>query len=589
MSGAAPRCSIMSLCATPLPPACDKELQRLVALVSDADLSTLVATEPAFQVGGFRAGNTKTLRSRLLQIVCGPAVITDSIRRVLAHRSRSHTLTGLLSAEAIIEARHSLATLLGGDVLLIALLLDARPEVRAKAESWLQLPEPFLPCEAPDALSRLRELFSDFSGLLGSVPGGHAPLTRELWQSQKEKLEGRLRDLQTENHRLKGVDDRLSRVTTSLKKCEAELSDAKMKSSEAEASLRQKTRELETMTAELSRETSRREDRLLAAVDLTLAKEFYGWLSNARTVETAAACPAPQADLLAQADAALKNQAAVDRHSGNRATLAERLEQLEAAQKKVRSALRNALRQTPELRAVETALASEIRSLSSLLDPEPATTPLEEAFLTRIHAASDNDLPRLRELPELFASLRILDDAALSRIRQAFQKRQAAAQAVGVPPDARMEERQNTASLLGRALTGQTPAILLVDGHNVLFGLPTRYSPARGTALTEAEKRKLVTDDIVRIAAPTPSIRVWIVFDGPTRSDTQAAPNVRVTYSGGQGEHRADGVILDNIRFFKASSPDVPVIMASNDNDLCIAARRLGAQDIPVLDLGAFF
>ena len=49
-----------------------------------------------------------------------------------------------------------------------------------------------------------------------------------------------------------------------------------------------------------------------------------------------------------------------------------------------------------------------------------------------------------------------------------------------------------------------------------------------------------------------------------------------------------DGVILDNLRFFKSSSPDTPVILASNDNDLCSAARRLGALDIAVLDLGAF-
>ena len=63
---------------------------------------------------------------------------------------------------------------------------------------------------------------------------------------------------------------------------------------------------------------------------------------------------------------------------------------------------------------------------------------------------------------------------------------------------------------------------------------------------------------------------------------------VNNTYSGGKGEHRADGVILDNLRFFKSTAPETPVLLVSNDNDPCLAARRLGAQDIPVLDLGAF-
>ena len=578
----------MSLCATPLTPACEKELQRIVALVPDADLSLLVATEPAFQTGGFRAGNTAVLRVRLQQLACGAQEVSDTLRRTLARRSRSRTLTGLLAPDAITEARHALATLLGSHVLLVALLLDERKEVRDKAESWLQSQQSFLAAEPADALDRLRELFTGLTELLGSSAPSGTPLTREAWQGQKELLENRIHDLQTENRRLKGVDDRLSRVAALFKACEQNLAEARQKAETADKTLRQKTRELEETSAELTRETARREERLVAALDLALAKEFHGWLVNARAVESEATNPAPQAELLAQAEAALQKQSEVDRHSGNRASLAGRLEQLETALMKVQSALRNALRQTPDLKTVEAALASEIRALTRLLEPDAAATPLEAALLTRIHAARDNDLPRLREMPDLFASLQVLDDAAITRLRQAFQKRLAAVQAVGVPPDPCMEERQNASTQLGRALAGQAPAILLIDGHNVLFGLPARYMPARGTSLPDADKRKKLTDDIVRITAPNPSVRAWVVFDGPTRSDTQASPNVRVTYSGGEGEHRADGVILDNLRFFKSSSPDTLVILVSNDNDLCNAARRLGALGLAVLDLGAF-
>ncbi len=584
----------MSLCATPLPPACEKELQHLVALLSDAELSVLVATEPAFRTGGFRAGNGPAARARIQQIVCGAAEVSDALRRAIANHSRCPSLTGLLTPDALSESRHALATLLGSPALLVALLLDPRQEVRTKAESWLQLPQPFLLLNPSEALARLRELFADLAGLLGSTPSDAAAPTSGAWREQKERLENRIRDLQTEHRRLKGVDDRLSQVTAQLKKSEEKLAAAQQKSAAAEAALRQKTQALEETTAELARETSRREERLVAALDLALAKEFHGWIANARAVEQASLDPGPQSDLIAQAEAALRKQSEADRHSGNRAILAERLERLEHLHKEVRSALRNALRQTPDLKAADAALGEEIRRLAGLLEPDAPATPLEEALLARIHAAGDNDLPRLRDLPDLFASLRVLDDAAIARIRHGYQRRLAAVQALGVPPppgDGDEAPRHGAAALalLGRALAGHEPAILLIDGHNVLFGLPTRYNPARGTALTEAEKRRLLTDDIARIAAPNPSLRVWIVFDGHTRSDTQAAPNVRVTYSGGQGEHRADGVILDNIRFFKSASPEIPVLLASNDNDLCVAARRLGAQEIPVLDLGAFF
>ena len=98
----------------------------------------------------------------------------------------------------------------------------------------------------------------------------------------------------------------------------------------------------------------------------------------------------------------------------------------------------------------------------------------------------------------------------------------------------------------------------------------------------------MLARDVVRLAGPNPALRAWLVFDGPTRQDTRAAPNVRVTYSGGQGEHRADGVLLDNIRFFISASPETPILLVSNDQDLCAHARRLGAVDLPVLDFGAF-
>lgn len=579
----------MSLCATPLPPECEKELQRLAALVPDADLSTLVATDPAFQTGGFRSNNRAGLRARLLQLISGSAEISEPVRRTLARRSRCHTLTGLLAPDALAENRHAFAALLGRPVLLVALLLDGRAEVREKAEGWLRDAAPFIALEPAEALERLRERFADLTGLLCSAAPADAPHTREAWQDQKEKLEGRVRDLQAENRRLKGVDDRLSRVAAQLKACEEKLADTLRKNTASEAALRQATRELQEANAELARETAHREERLVAALDLALAKEFHGWLAHARAVEAAASDAAPHADLLAQAQSALQKQGEFDRHSGNRAVLLKRLDQLNDAHRQVRDALRNALRQSPELTRAEADLAAEIRSLTHLLDPDAAATPLEEALLTRIHAAQENDLPRLRDMPDLFASLRVLDDAALARLRHAFQKRLAAVQAAGVPLDPRMEDRQNAVTQLGRALAGQAPAILLVDGHNVLFGLPTRYAPTRGTSLPEAEKRKRLTDDIVRITGPSPSVRAWVVFDGPTRNDAQASPNVRVTYSGGEGEHRADGVILDNLRFFKASSPDIPVILVSNDNGLCAAARRLGALDVAVLDLGAFF
>lgn len=579
----------MALCSTPLTPACEKELVRLTALVPDADLAALVATERAFQKGGFRAGNIPVLRARLQQIACGAGDVSQTLRCAIARRSRAHTLTGLLAVEALAEARHALATLLGAPVLLVALLLDDRDEVRARAEGWLLQPAPFLALAPAEAVARLRELFADLHSLLGRAPedAGAAP-THEAWLAQKERMEHRLRDLQAENRRLKGSEDRLSGLTRQAVQADEQRAAARQRIQELEKTLRQTSRELEAATVELTRERTHREERLAAAVELALAQEFHGWLSQARAAERDAQRLDPQADLLAQAEAALRKQNETDRHSGNRAVLAERRNQVEQTLATVRAALRNALRPTADLLAAEDALAAESLRLEHLLDPDAPATPLESALAAQFQAVRDNDLPRLRELPDVLASLHLLDASALARLHTAFQRRVSALEALGVPPSPQTAAMPPAAALLARALAGQTPAILLLDGHNVLFGLPSRYNPARGASLTEAEKRQRLACDVAHLAGPNPALRAWIVFDGPTRQDTQAAPNVRVTYSGGQGEHRADGVLLDNIRFFISASPETPILLVSNDQDLCANARRLGAVDLPVLDFGAF-
>lgn len=578
----------MALCPTPLTPSCEKELQRLIAQIPDSELSVIAATEPAFQNGGFRANNTAVLRTRLTQLACGAHPISDALRRLIARRSRARTLTGTLALASLTEARHALAALIGNDVLLVSLLLDERPDVREKAESWMQSTAPFIAL-APDAAQvQLTEFFSGLVDLLGVIASTHMPATHEAWQTQKDRLELRIRDLQESNRRLKGVDDRLARVTHTLAESEKKSAETQAKLKTVETALRQTSHERDDLNVNLNRETSHRDERLKAALDLALAQEFHGWLAEARAVEAVAVNTEPQIDLLARAATALTKQRTSDRHSGNRATVSERLALLETALKNVRDTLANALRPTQDLKAIESELAVEIRTLNGVLKRDTAVSPLEEAVSARIYSAEDNDLPQLRDLPDLLATLNVLDETARSRLRQAFQKRLATAQAVGVPPAPNADDCQNATNLLGRALAGHLPTILLVDGHNVLFGLPARYNPSRGTALNDAEKRKKLTEDIVRITAPNPAVRAWVVFDGPTRSDTQAAANVRVTYSGGTGEHRADGVLLDNLRFFKTTSPETAVILVSNDRDLCSEACKLGAQNVAVLNFGAF-
>ncbi len=72
---------------------------------------------------------------------------------------------------------------------------------------------------------------------------------------------------------------------------------------------------------------------------------------------------------------------------------------------------------------------------------------------------------------------------------------------------------------------------------------------------------------------------VWIVFDGATAGG-ESKQNIRISYTGGNGEHRADKMICDFLRMLKIHNSNMPVAVVTNDKDFSANAKRLGAKII---------
>ena len=97
------------------------------------------------------------------------------------------------------------------------------------------------------------------------------------------------------------------------------------------------------------------------------------------------------------------------------------------------------------------------------------------------------------------------------------------------------------------------------DGWNLILG-----------AQKEAKDR---ADLIARAKAS--GKRVWIVFDGHDESVQFAGRNVRVSYTGGQGGHRADKFIVDFVRMAAYLGLADRLTVRTNDKDFRKAVDRL--------------
>ena len=71
--------------------------------------------------------------------------------------------------------------------------------------------------------------------------------------------------------------------------------------------------------------------------------------------------------------------------------------------------------------------------------------------------------------------------------------------------------------------------------------------------------------------------KVWIVMDG-SRENVINDGNVRVSYTGGTGEHRADRFIIDFVRMARYVGREDQVSVRTGDKDFAKTVKRLKAK-----------
>ena len=108
--------------------------------------------------------------------------------------------------------------------------------------------------------------------------------------------------------------------------------------------------------------------------------------------------------------------------------------------------------------------------------------------------------------------------------------------------------------------------LVIVDGWNMILG-----------AQKEARDRADLIAQAKAHVAENPSDFVWIVLDGHRASST-AEGRVRVTYTGGSGQHRADRLICDFLRMARFRGDISRIEVRTNDKDFLKEVKRLRSR-----------
>jgi hypothetical protein len=105
--------------------------------------------------------------------------------------------------------------------------------------------------------------------------------------------------------------------------------------------------------------------------------------------------------------------------------------------------------------------------------------------------------------------------------------------------------------------------MLVVDGWNLILG--SKREASSREELCQAVQSRIDSGEYKK---------AWVVFDGP-KENVKVSGSLRLSYTGGDGEHRADKFICDYIRMAKYLAIDSRVDVWTNDKDFLKTVDRI--------------
>ena len=130
---------------------------------------------------------------------------------------------------------------------------------------------------------------------------------------------------------------------------------------------------------------------------------------------------------------------------------------------------------------------------------------------------------------------------------------------------------------LQASLSQGDQCVLVVDGHNVLWKVPTLFRTEFEHGQPGAKARKALEKALLGLSKRYPSLNVELWFDSNDPEDRTIAENFRVHFSGGTGANRADLQILAYLSHMEISGGGLVSSVATADMGIATSAQASGA------------
>jgi hypothetical protein len=549
--------------------------------------------------GGFT--HAHPIRTRIAEMLRGDKPIPPWLLLVLRENAPGVQIMRVLSFEGLASLVEAFILLKGRDSVALPLLLDARDKVHHLGAEVLARKQ-HVPLKA-DAAAATRVLCQFIDAYLLCMadtaitpPAGQSPVLPEkpepdtydpqevvqllgaLGDRVKEQeaanrsLQQSLQE-QAEKHR-EQIAKALQPVTDANKRIRAERDEARQR-------LREVTDEKEMLAARWQELNTTLAAQIALGVAQQTSALIRKWLAAPLAEERQLGELSPRTtNLLARAEQALEAQARQDRAAGNRLELERQLAQLRQTRERLATAAQVAIRPLPALQAVLAEVQEELRCAEGALANHSADDLLTDKLLVSINrAATWGEAQQRSELVQQLVDAELVPERDRRRLYDALQRKFSLLMETCEPAEADIADHGWS---LREVIYRDRPALLLLDGHNLLFRLEDIFRPcyeADGHPGRQARERLV---EIARsLLAGRSNLRVRICFDAPQYEAVVLSPNLAIEYSGGQGEHRADARIGAQLAWRRPDELGQKWYVVTDDRAVRRQAVKDGARYVP--------
>jgi hypothetical protein len=291
--------------------------------------------------------------------------------------------------------------------------------------------------------------------------------------------------------------------------------------------------------------------KIQAGVDLAIKSTLREWLPPLIELDVALKQPGTK-DILASAKTVLLEQQAVDRKFGNIVLIEEMIEARRSMLKEINTAQRNALRPLPALMVVAADLEKEINALEVKIERTRIVSDAVGSLLGKINSANNiQELSAVRDFIQQSSFFGMINSLDLSMLyRETNIKAGLLYDQSLLIDDATIQSADRGFFSLFFALERGKEFILMIDGHNTLFELHEIFGEFYENGHPALRARSELEERLKRSLSKSAADAI-LYFDSPTQNEVTLSDCLRVKYSGGHGEHRADNAILKDIAYYK--------------------------------------